>query len=335
MTAATPTESPGAAPEQARCTILVVSYTHGRYLEQCLDSIVAQTRPCEIVVVDDASPDDSASVTRQTLQRHGVEASVVVHETNQGLGRSLRDGLARVRTEFVAYIAGDDWMEPSRVERQLSRMDELGERCGLVYSDCYRADEHGNRFDQLFSETHAEVWAPDVDDVFGTLLTRNWIPAPTILLRTSALRSVGGYDPELFYEDHDICLRMARAFGIGFCPEPLATHRELDTALGWRFWNEPVTWRMTRVRFYRKHLDLDAEYDGLVSRTIRTDARAVYLLGGDPRWVRATLGLVKDRRPHDVGLRLLLLAASLRVPGRWLGRTLALRAAATRALGNR
>ncbi len=304
----------------ARVTVLVVAYNHAPYIRQCLDSVRAQDAASRVVVIDDASPDGTGGVVADLVEELALDATVVRHTENVGLGPSLSEGLSLVDTPFVAYIAGDDWMEPHRISTQLAEFDRLGPQCALVYSDCFRADVAGARLEPKFSVMHASVWTPDTDDLFAALVERNWIPAPTVMVRTSCLRAVGGYDPDIAYEDHDVFLRLAREWTFSCIAEPLATHRELADSLGVRlFWESPLQWNWERVKVYRKHLDRDRDLGGRISGRLRDWGVEAYVEGRRPSEVAELLTLVAPHRPHDRMMRAYLVLARAGVPGRWVG----------------
>lgn len=306
-------------------TILVVSYEQAAWIEQCLDSCLAQTKTAKIIVVDDASPDRTADVVRNWIANHATDAELIAHKVNVGLGRSLVEGLAHVDTEFFAYIAGDDWMEPERVEKQVAVFRNDGPECVLVYSDCYRADDKGNRIDALFSEGLNDGWKPHVRHAFYDLLDENWIPAPTVMIRTESLRDVGGYDPEIFYEDHDSYLRLARAGQFRCLSTPLATHRELTSSLGHRmfFYAETAPlWTRAKVLIYRKHLGFSSSKNADVAQRICVWAIRLYKLevsspNETSRWLGEAIPYLPAGRIKFHVFRWLAL---LHFPGRWLNR---------------
>lgn len=302
-------------------TVLVVSYRHAEFVEQCLDSIRGQTLACRIVLVDDCSPDDTVPVVRAWMERTGEQLTLIAHDDNRGLGASLAEGLALVDTEFVAYIAADDWMEPHRMSRQVGVLRERGPQCALAYSDCYRSLRDGVHLEELFSQTWHMVWRPDAEDVFGELLRANWIPAPTMTMRTAALRAVGGYDPDLFFEDLDVCLRLARDYDVVCVEEPLATHRELEDSLGAReFTPGAPKWRLTNAQVLAKHLDLDARYAGAISAKVYALTRGLYREGvGGPQVATLLRQVARTRGRAPMPWAYAVLAA-LRVPGRWVTR---------------
>lgn len=93
-------------------TVVVPSYGHAAYIAQTLDSLLAQTRlPAAIVVINDGSPDDTDGAVERYLDRIDY-----VKQPHQGLLAGVREGLARVRTPYVMFVASDDWLEPRALE---------------------------------------------------------------------------------------------------------------------------------------------------------------------------------------------------------------------------
>ena len=306
----------------ARATVLVVSYNHEPYVEQCLNSVRGQTESAELIVVDDASKDRTAEVIRTWIERTGHPVRFIPHSVNVGLGHSLAEGLSMVRTPFMAYLAGDDWMEPGRIRLQVEAMEAHGPTCALSYSDVYRADMNGNRLEPTLAGRLGDDWHADTADHFQDLLRGNWVPAPSVMVRTDALRAVGGYDPEIFYEDHDVVLRLARDFGVAVVPQPLATHRELADSLGHRmFYSQEnrAAWLRAKVLILRKHLGRGPESDGIIASRMGPWLRELYLRGEDPAWVSSRVAEVEEHvRLEGLGPGVAL-AVHVGVPGRLVG----------------
>ncbi len=276
-------------PADARVTVVVVAYNHAPYVAECLDSIRAQGVPARVFVIDDCSPDGTATVVRDYVGADS-DVRIVAHSVNQGLGASLAEGLELADTEFFVYIAADDWMEPARLEHQIDLMDAEGKTCGLVFSDVYRANPDGSRIGVTFAQDHADVWTLESPDPYKDLLTKNWIPAPSTMLRTAALRDVGGYDPDIFYEDHDVCLRIAAKYDIAGTAEVLASHREIPTALGRKFFQPQFRgeWLRARVLILRKQLGRRPDCDDLVFGLLRVQTIQLLRSGADDELARDT-----------------------------------------------
>lgn len=310
--------------------MLVIAFNHARFVEQCLDSCFAQTLPARVLVIDDASPDGTADVVAAYSSRTGRELTLVRHPVNRGLGPSLAEGLAMVETEFLAYLAADDWIEPERCAVQVAALRAGGPGCALSYSDVFRADEDGTPIPGVLSTGMGAAWQPGVEDLFAALIEDNWIPAPSVMVRTDALRRVGGYDPGLFYEDHDVALRLAREHTFAFVEPPIATHRELVGSLGNRMFlqeaNRPE-WLRARVRLYGKHLGFRADLDGRIATMIRAWVLTLYAAGEPPHWVAGELARLLPFLPAELRhtTRGYVALARARVPGSAVARLRALR----------
>lgn len=109
----TMTVSPPAA------SIIVPIYKVERYLEQCVDSILAQTlRDIEVVLVDDGSPDGCPAMCDAYAARDSRVR--VIHQENGGYGKAVNAGLAVARAPYVGIVEPDDWIEPDMYEKLLA-----------------------------------------------------------------------------------------------------------------------------------------------------------------------------------------------------------------------
>src|SRR5260221_3356725 len=94
-------------------SIVIPSYNRAKELERCLRSLFALDYPThclEIIVVDDASTDETATTLQHLLQEaatHGLEMHIVHHEKRQGVGVSRNTGAGAAQHELIAYIDSD------------------------------------------------------------------------------------------------------------------------------------------------------------------------------------------------------------------------------------
>ncbi|RYB92370.1 glycosyltransferase [Nocardioides glacieisoli] len=253
-----------AVPDSHDVTVVLTSYNHERFLEDAFASLVAQDHPhIRVIVTDDASTDSSVDVIERLLQHHGVDARRIFHATNEGLCQTLNEALELVETPYVVHLSGDDWMAPDRVSKQVSAL-AADPDAALVYGDAWIASTPSAGPTGLFSDFFTDDWRSHHDgELFKSLLRTDWIPAPSVMARTDALRSVGGYDESLPVEDYDMWLRLAAA-GHHFLllEEPLVT---------WRRWGNSQTDVLQRtskveqdildLRVWGKHLGHSREID--------------------------------------------------------------------------
>lgn len=112
------------------------------YVENCLRSVLAQTRPVtQIVLVDDRGGDESMHVAQLYLKERGVEFTSVIHERNEGLGRARNSGLAAATEELVWFLDSDDEAAPHFVE-ELEAALSAGS-ANFVCTRTSRVDESG------------------------------------------------------------------------------------------------------------------------------------------------------------------------------------------------
>ncbi|MFL6711434.1 MAG: FkbM family methyltransferase, partial [Sulfurifustis sp.] len=120
----------GAGPDGAvearapRVSVVVAVYNVARYLSQCLDSLVHQTlKDAEIIVVDDASTDDSVRIIRDYQARHpNVRLIQCAH--NRGLATVRNIGMRAAKGEYIAFADGDDWVDTRMCEVMYRRAAE-------------------------------------------------------------------------------------------------------------------------------------------------------------------------------------------------------------------
>lgn len=103
-------------------TVLLIAYRMAATIADALRSALAQTMPCEIIVSDDSSGDDTLAVARSVLAGYAGPHRVRLRSTSRNLGLCAHiDELAREASgEILVFLAGDDVAYPQRVERLVS-----------------------------------------------------------------------------------------------------------------------------------------------------------------------------------------------------------------------
>lgn len=298
-------------------TLVVASYNHADYIDQCLESVAAQTlKNFDLIVTDDASSDQSQEVLRRTLKKYGLESRELFHNVNHGVCATFNEALAQVRTPLVAFLSADDWMAPERLEEQSKIMLDAPATTALVYGDVMTASSDGVPTGNLFSTQIAESIGFDrTHDLFSRLLRQNWIPAPSVMSRTAALRDVGGYDPDLPFEDYDMWLRLARQYDFAFSNKVLVYRRASPNSLGKQLTTSRMREQyMAHAKILAKHLGVSPETDEFILRSAYRLAMWGYRVGAQPREVQPYLLRYAIARRSFVALCFFVLA-TLRVPG--------------------
>ncbi|MBI3621652.1 MAG: glycosyltransferase family 2 protein, partial [Nitrospirae bacterium] len=110
-------------------SIVVINWNSGRYLADCVPSILAQTLPPrEVVVVDNASTDDSVAVGRQAFEANGRGASCrvewIMNGHNAGFSRAANQGIAASTGDWVLVLNPDVVLTPTFLEEAWKALND-------------------------------------------------------------------------------------------------------------------------------------------------------------------------------------------------------------------
>jgi glycosyltransferase involved in cell wall biosynthesis len=286
-----PSAPHGATPQVA---VIVVCYNQAAFVRQCLDSVLEQTVLGQLIIVDDASTDGSQQVIKDWVVERSVVARVILHETNQGICRTGNDGARAVSAEYMAFVAADDYWLPGKLARQLQILENLPAIYGMVYGDALLCDEAGilskNRFignqTRRIPEQRPSGW------VFRDLLRGNFIPAPSVLMRTACFTDLGGFDESLLFEDLDFWLRLAQRYKVWYESTPLTVYRiRRGSAVRTRAYRIPML--LDTIRIYRRYLDLEGPDRRLVLDALSRGFYRLYASGAPvgPKYLWLSLRL--------------------------------------------
>ena len=96
-------------------SVVLPTYNVAQYLQQCLESVAAQTyRNIEVIIIIDGATDGSYEIA-QDFCKTDKRFSVFWQE-NAGSGPARNNGLAHCQGEFVMFVDPDDWIEPELLE---------------------------------------------------------------------------------------------------------------------------------------------------------------------------------------------------------------------------
>ncbi|MCH8555206.1 MAG: glycosyltransferase [Schleiferiaceae bacterium] len=202
-------------------SVIAICYNHEKFLIECLDSIANQTYPnIELLIIDSNSTDNSVQQIENWLHKNDFKATFIQHKTNHKLTQNLNIGLRSIKGKYFQGLSCDDAMTPDKIAEQVAALEAAAEDVALSYSGIYKVDEAGSVLEKelycrpLQSANHRE------NIVFGSIFYSS-----AALLRTSAVRAVGGYDESLYYEDWDLALRLLKAYTFLEVPKFLSRYR--------------------------------------------------------------------------------------------------------------
>jgi GT2 family glycosyltransferase len=198
--------SAASQPADVGLSVVVVSWNGAAYLGACLDAARGHDR--EIVVVDNASSDDTVGLLRE---RH-PDVQLLVNDANVGFARAANRGLGVARGRHVLFLNPDAIVTDDAVAAARALLDARPE-VGLVGVAQRAADgrviptvEPFFSLAALRQPSHRRVSAPAGQNPVEI----DWCHGAFLLGRRDELRALGGYDERyfLYAEDMDLCFRV-------------------------------------------------------------------------------------------------------------------------------
>jgi glycosyltransferase involved in cell wall biosynthesis len=155
---------------RALVSVVIVNYNYGRYLPECIDSVLAQDYPrMEVIVVDDGSTDDSRAIIQ------GYRGRIAAcFQSNGGVISATNTGFLMSHGEVVIFVDADDYLLPGAVAAHAEALQGLG----VVRSQAYMTVRRGTEL----SESRVPLQRATDGDLRSVLLQRgpgSYVCAPT------------------------------------------------------------------------------------------------------------------------------------------------------------
>lgn len=208
-----------------RFTVVVACLNQERYVTTTLDSVRHQTEnDVQLVITDDGSSDLTTDLIRSWIATYRPDATLIAHSERMGVCATLNEALSVATGDLVAFIAGDDIWLPHRLSSHRLAFDDPA--VGVAYSDVEVIDSEGRPAASSYLRDILGIAEPPAGDLFNRLAASNPIPAMGATVRLAALRSVGGFDESLVFEDWDAWLRLAAAgWAFSYVPAIVGSYR--------------------------------------------------------------------------------------------------------------
>jgi len=206
---------------EPRVSVVIANRNHGRFLRQAVESIAAQDYPfVEIVVVDDGSSDDSASVLDELAEGADPTRLLKILKRQPKGGAAAKNFGVRAATGgVIAFQDADDFSRPGRIRAQLSRLADSAST-DFCYTDLVLAGPDGAEIAPF------PTGEPDIDSI---LRMRTCIAGATLMFRKPTWEAVGGFDESADVSrayDFDLVLRASeRDMRFAFVPRKLYVYR--------------------------------------------------------------------------------------------------------------
>lgn len=306
-------------------SVICLCYNHEKYVAATLASVWAQSYAhLEVVIVDDASQDQSVASIRKFLADNPADFPVktIFLEENLGNCTAFNRGWKLTKGKYVIDLATDDVMSSDRIAKQVTYFERLPDDYGVLFTESQYIDEQGIPLYFHFKNQYRHIRPIPTGDVYQDVLSKYFISSPTMMVKGEVLQALNGYDESLAYEDFDLWVRSARQYKYAYLDECTTWVRKLSSSMSSQLYekNDRQLESTFLVCQKAEKLNKTHEEQQALGRRIRYEARHA-LLAGKFEETRKFLSLLKHLglRYHDTLLLeiLLLLRVNLSVPYRW------------------
>ncbi len=229
-----------------KVSIIMPCYNDGKYIQEAIDSVLAQTYPnIELIIIDDGSDDADTKNFLQTITDSRIQ---LLHSERLRPAGARNIGIAHAAGKYILPVDADDRIAPTYVEKAVAVLKENAQ-IGAVY--CYA---------ELFGAVTGEWALPDYK--FEHMLLDN-IVFVTAMFRKETWELVGGFNTNMQHglEDYDFWLSvLEKGYEIYQIPETLFYYRIKDSSRNSILRINPRITREAYQTIYDNHVDFFAKH---------------------------------------------------------------------------
>lgn len=209
-------------------SVVIPTYNRGKQIIETLDSVFAQTfKSIEVIVVNDGSTDDSATVLRPYAESGQIQ---YIEQVNAGPAAARNHGLAEAKGEFVAFLDDDDLWPSDKLEWQVAAFQTDPDLLAVYGSFILLGKEHIKWVD--FDTSPSGM-------IREELCRGNYVGSPGVaLIRTAAVRAIHGFDVGLKGpEDWDLWIRLSETGQSRFVNRTALLYRVHEKSVSGDYWS--------------------------------------------------------------------------------------------------
>ena len=206
-----------------KLSVCLITYNHGRFIAQALESALAQETnfEFEIVIGEDCSADHTRQILVEYQQRYPSKIRLMLPEKNLGANRNFARTLQACRGQYIALLEGDDyWTAPTKLQEQVDFLDSH-EECAICFHALRVFREDGSVAPRL-SPRFGHKKISTIEDLLGL---GNFIPTCAAVFRNGLI----GEFPDWFYTlriaDFSLHVLNAQYGKIGYINKVMGAYR--------------------------------------------------------------------------------------------------------------
>lgn len=208
-----------------RVSIIILSYNTKDLLKACLTSVQEYTKiPHEIIVVDNASKDESA----QMVEEDFPNITLIENKENVGFAKGVNVGAKQAKGDYLLILNSDTEFVDDSLAQMVAFADEHKD-AGAVGGKTGKQRSFGKflTLPYVFLLLYAERFIGKQEHNQDTVQKTDWVSGGFMLVRRSIFEQVGGLDERIFMyiEDMELCFRIKQAgYGVYYFPKAQVKH---------------------------------------------------------------------------------------------------------------
>lgn len=209
--------------EQTLVSIIIPCYNHERFVQDSIQSIIDQSyENIELIIIDDGSKDASVEKIQELVPvcEKRFTRFEFRHRLNKGLCATLNEALEWSQGEYFSSLASDDMILKDKIKLQTNFLNQ-NENCVAVFGGISVIDNNSNFVKNRVKKEKKYSFNQ-------ILLSKHHLPASTQLIRSKALKKIGGYDVNVKVEDWYMWLLLAQEGTLCYLPIIFAKYRLHD-----------------------------------------------------------------------------------------------------------
>jgi glycosyltransferase involved in cell wall biosynthesis len=200
-----------------KVSVIIPTYNRAHLFLGAVNSALNQTfQDFRIIIVDDASKDDTSSIVRGLDDKR---IQYIRHAGNRGEAGARNTGVMNSDAEFIAFLDDDDEWLPEKLQLQVALLDRCPSRVGGIYTGFYAFDKaSGKMLGQRVPTKRGYIYDDMiVENAVGT--------SSTVLLRRECFERFGLFDEDIAWGlDYDMWIRISKGFEFEFIKDPLVKY---------------------------------------------------------------------------------------------------------------
>tara|TARA_Y100000591_G_scaffold247033_1_gene218094 strand:- start:1752 stop:2669 length:918 start_codon:yes stop_codon:yes gene_type:complete len=213
-------------------SVYITSFNKSIFISEAIESVLSQTlKPYELIIIDDASTDNSREIIDGYKNRYPDIIKVLYNEKNLGISRTRNKALEICSGDFVTFLDADDYFYPQKLEFESNLLKN--KNVDVVYSNFNYVNENNKVLGRFSSDgdtpAQGNIFRQTISKKYDVSSGNNYIYE---MFYKACINEVGNYDEKIkIWEDWDLRIRMSKIFNYAYCSKINSVYRKLDKGL--------------------------------------------------------------------------------------------------------